>query len=158
MALIIESGEGLSNATSYIDIAYADAYFLARGITTWTGTDAVKENYTVLAMSYIEAVYSESWKGDLLLDTQSLSFPRVIDGDTVYPDRLKNSVCELALKAIDGALLVDLEQRTVEEQVGSIKVKYSEYADQKTQYSLVYNLVKPYLLGYGSTAKKVLRA
>ena len=155
MALIVEDGTGLSDANSYVGVAYADAYFLARNVTAWASL-TIKEALLIQATDYMEAVYSESWKGTVLLDTQSLSFPRIIDDAIVYPDRLLKAVCELALKANDGTLLVDVEQRTIEEKIDVITVKYAEYSDQKTQYSFVYGLISPYLMSSG-VSKKVVR-
>ena len=154
--MVVEDGTGLSNADSFVSVAYADTYFSTRNVTTWASLTN-KEALLIKATDYIEAVYSESWKGVTLNDTQSLSFPRIIDDATVYPDRLLKAVCELALKANDGDLLVDVEQRTVEEKVDVITVKYAEYSDQKTQYSMVYGLISPYLLSTGAN-KKAMRA
>ena len=152
--MIVEDGTGLDNADSFVSVAYADTYFSDRNITAWT-TLTNKEALLIQATDYIEAVYSQAWKGTTLNDTQSLSFPRIINDETVYPDRLKKAVCELALKADSGSLLEDTEQRTIEESVGSITVKYAEYANQKTQYSFVYNLVSPYLLSSGASARLI---
>ena len=155
MALIVEDGTGLSDANSYVSVAYADAYFLARNVTSWASLSN-KEALLIKATDYIEAVYSEAWKGTTLLDTQSLSFPRIIDDATVYPDRLLKAVCELALKANEGALLVDEKQRAIEKKMDVMTIKYAEYADQKTQYSFVYGLISPYLMSSG-VSKKVVR-
>ena len=154
--MVVEDGTGLSNADSFVSVAYADTYFTTRGVNAWASLTN-KEALLIKATDYIEAVYSESWKGVTLNDTQSLSFPRIIDDATVYPDRLLKAVCELALKANDGDLLVDVEQRTIEEKVDVITVKYAEYSDQKTQYSMVYGLISPYLLSTGAN-KKAMRS
>lgn len=154
--MVVEDGTGLSNADSFVSVAYADTYFSTRGVTAWASLTN-KEALLIKATDYIEAVYSEAWKGVTLKDTQSLSFPRIIDDATVYPDRLKKAVCELALKANSGDLLVDVEQRTIEEKVDVITVKYAEYSDQKTQYSMVYGLISPYLLSTGAN-KKAMRS
>ena len=154
--MVVEDGTGLSNADSFVSVAYADTYFSTRGVTAWASLTN-KEALLIKATDYIEAVYSEAWKGVTLNDTQSLSFPRIIDDATVYPDRLLKAVCELALKANDGDLLVDVEQRTIEEKVDVITVKYAEYSDQKTQYSMVYGLISPYLLSTGAN-KKAMRS
>lgn len=154
--MVVEDGTGLSNADSFVSVAYADTYFTTRGVSAWASL-INKEALLIKATDYIEAVYSESWKGVTLNDTQSLSFPRIIDDSTVYPDRLLKAVCELALKANDGDLLVDVEQRTIEEKVDVISVKYAEYSDQKTQYSMVYGLISPYLLSTGAN-KKAMRS
>lgn len=154
--MVVEDGTGLSNADSFVSVAYADTYFTTRGVSAWASLTN-KEALLIKATDYIEAVYSESWKGVTLNDTQSLSFPRIIDDATVYPDRLLKAVCELALKANSGDLLVDVEQRTIEEKVDVITVKYAEYSDQKTQYSMVYGLISPYLLSTGVN-KKAMRS
>ena len=154
--MVVEDGTGLSNADSFVSVAYADTYFSTRGVSAWASLTN-KEALLIKATDYIEAVYSESWKGVTLNDTQSLSFPRIIDDATIYPDRLKKAVCELALKANSGDLLVDVEQRTIEEKVDVITVKYAEYSDQKTQYSMVYGLISPYLLSTGAN-KKAMRS
>jgi hypothetical protein len=154
--MVVEDGTGLSNADSFVSVAYADTYFTTRGVSAWASLTN-KEALLIKATDYIEAVYSEAWKGVTLNYTQSLSFPRIIDDATVYPDRLLKAVCELALKANDGDLLVDVEQRTIEEKVDVITVKYAEYSDQKTQYSMVYGLISPYLLSTGVN-KKAMRS
>ena len=154
--MVVEDGTGLSNADSFVSVDYAETYFTTRGVTAWASLTN-KEALLIKATDYIEAVYSESWKGVTLNDTQSLSFPRIIDDSTVYPDRLLKATCELALKANDGDLLIDVEQRTIEEKVDVISVKYAEYSDQKTQYSMVYGLISPYLLSTGAN-KKAMRS
>lgn len=154
--MVVEDGTGLSNADSFVSVDYADTYFTTRGVSSWASLTN-KEALLIKATDYIEAVYSESWKGVTLNDTQSLSFPRIIDDSTVYPDRLLKAVCELALKANSCDLLVDVEQRTIEEKVDVITVKYAEYSDQKTQYSMVFGLISPYLSSTGAN-KKAMRA
>jgi hypothetical protein len=108
-------------------------------------------------MDYIESVYGQSFIGEKYTDTQSLSFPRLIEGVNTYPISVKNAVCELAYKASNGILMQDTEQRTIREKVGSIEVQYSEYADQQKQYSMVYQILSPYLSG-SSVSHKVSRA
>ena len=152
--MVVEDGTGLSNADSFVSVAYADTYFSTRNVTEWASLTN-KEALLIKATDYIEAVYSEAWKGTTLNDTQSLSFPRIIDDATVYPDRLLKAVCELAYKANSGDLLVDVEQRTIEEKIDVISVKYAEYSDQKTQYSMVYGLISPYLMSSGVSKKAV---
>ena len=102
--LIIENGEGLSNSESYVDVAFADAYFLKRGITQWA-TLTNREQLIIRAMDYIENNYT--YQGTKLISTQALQFPRLINGETIYPIALKNAVCELALKSNEDDLLAD---------------------------------------------------
>lgn len=150
--MVIEDGTGLSNAQSYVNTSFVDSYFDLRG-STYASSDAD----IIKAMDYIEAIYGESFKGDKLVSTQALSFPRLIDGVNTYPTAVKNAACELAYRASLGTLLIDVDQRTVKEKVGSIEVSYAEYADQKKQYPIVGALLNPYLDG-SSVSHKVSRA
>ena len=89
--------------------------------------------------------------------TQALPFPRVVDTVTIFPTDIKYANIELALKANGGDLLSDVGQRVISEQVSSIKVTYSEYSDEQTNYTAVYSLVKPYLSNSSSFSHSVVR-
>ena len=154
MALIIEDGTGLSNSESYVDVAYADAYFLKRGITQWA-TLTNKESLIIRSMDYIENNYS--YKGTKLVSTQALQFPRVIDGETVYPIALKNAVCELALKSNDEDLLQDTGKTKIREKVGPLEVEYDPNQDDLTSYNYVNKLLAPYLVSTSSFSYSISR-
>lgn len=155
MALVIENGTGLSNSESYVDVAYVDAYFLKRGNTEWDSITN-KESRIVLAMDFIENNYT--YIGTKLLSTQSLSFPRLIDGETVLPPlSLKNSVCELALKANSGDLLQDTGKTTIREKVGTLEVEYDANQDDLTSYNYVNKLLAPYLVSTSSFSYSISR-
>lgn len=153
--LVIEDGTGLSNAESYIDVAFADSYFLKRGNTEW---DLItnKESRIILAMDFIENNYT--YIGTKLVSTQSLSFPRLIDGETMIPPlSLKNSVCELALKANSGDLLQDTGKTTIREKVGTLEVEYDANQDDLTSYNYVNKLLAPYLVSTSSFSYSISR-
>lgn len=153
--LIVESGNGDSNSESYIDVAFADAYFLKRGITQWA-TLTNKESIIIRAMDYIENNYS--YKGGKLVSSQSLSFPRVIDGETVVPPiALKNAVCELALKSNDEDLLADTDKTTIREKVGALEVEYDPNQDNIKSYNYVNKLLAPYLVSTSSFSYSISR-
>lgn len=154
MSLIIENGEGLSNSESYVDVAYVDAYFLKRGNTEWDSITN-KESRIVLAMDFIENNYT--YIGTKLVSTQSLSFPRLIDGETVYPASLKSAVCELALKANSGDLLQDTGKTTIREKVGALEVEYDSNQDDLTSYNYVNKLLAPYLVSTSSFSYSISR-
>ena len=154
MALIIENGEGLSNAESYIDVDFADAYFLKRGITEWAGLTN-KESLIIRAMDYIENNYT--YIGTKLVSTQALQFPRLICGETVYPIALKNALCELALKANSGDLLQDTGKTTIREKVGTLEVEYDPNQDDLTSYNYVNKLLAPYLVSTSSFSYSISR-
>lgn len=154
MSLIIENGEGLSNSESYIDVAFADAYFLKRGITEWA-TLTNCEQLIIRAMDYIENNYT--YQGTKLISTQALQFPRLINGETVYPIALKNAVCELALKANNGDLLQDTGKTTIREKVGTLEVEYDSNQDDLTSYNYVNKLLAPYLVSTSSFSYSISR-
>lgn len=154
MSLIIESGNGDSNSESYVDVAYVDAYFLKRGITQWA-TLTNKESLIIRSMDYIENNYS--YKGTKLVSTQALQFPRVIDGETVYPIALKNAVCELALKSNDEDLLQDTGKTKIREKVGPLEVEYDPNQDDLTSYNYVNKLLAPYLVSTSSFSYSISR-
>lgn len=154
MSLIIENGEGLSNSESYVDVDYVDAYFLKRGINEWASLTN-REQLIVRAMDYIENNYT--YQGTKLLSTQSLQFPRLINGETVYPIALKNAVCELALKSNEEDLLADTDKTTIREKVGTLEVEYDPNQDNIKSYNYVNKLLAPYLVSTSSFSYSISR-
>ena len=154
MSLIIESGNGDSNSESYVDESYVNAYFLKRGNTEWDSITN-KESRIVLAMDFIENNYT--YLGTKLVSTQSLSFPRLINGETVYPTSLKSAVCELALKANSGDLLQDTGKTTIREKVGTLEIEYDPNQDDLTSYNYVNKLLAPYLISTSSFSYSISR-
>jgi hypothetical protein len=158
MALVIQDDLGTkTDANSYVSVAEFDTY--------WTDRDnqealaiVNKDAVLIKATDYIETVYYGKWKGTRYTTTQNTEFPRVIDGENVgIPTRLKNACFELAFKANSGNLLTDIQQRIVKEKVAVIETTYSEYSDQLTQYTTVYNLLREYLKNDSMNSSKVIR-
>ena len=154
MALVIENGQGLSNAESYVDVDYVDAYFLKRGLTQWASLTN-REQLIIRAMDYIENNYT--YQGAKLVSTQSLQFPRLINGETVYPIALKNAVCELALKSNEEDLLADTDKTTIREKVGTLEVEYDPNQDNIKSYNYVNKLLAPYLVSTSSFSYSISR-
>lgn len=154
MALVIENGQGLSNSESYVDVDYVDAYFLKRGINEWA-TLTNREQLIIRAMDYIENNYT--YQGSKLVSTQSLEFPRLINGETVYPIALKNAVCELALKSNDEDLLADTDKTTIREKVGALEIEYDPNQDNIKSYNYVNKLLAPYLVSTSSFSYSISR-
>ena len=152
--LIIEYGQGLSNSESYVDVDYVDAYFLKRGITEWAGLTN-REQLIVRAMDYIENNYS--YQGTKLVSTQALQFPRLIDGETVYPIALKNAVCELALKSNEEDLLQDISKSVISEKVGELEVKYDSNQDDNKIFTKANQYLAPYLVSTSSFSDSISR-
>jgi len=149
MSLIIENGQGLDNAESYIDLAYLSAYATKRGLDI-TG---ITEANIIKAQDYFETAYQ--FKGTKLVETQALAFPRYINNEVVYPARVKNAICELTIKSKSAELLADSERLTKSEAIGDIKVEYSEYSKDEVNYNFVINLILPWLLGSGISGSLV---
>lgn len=154
MALVLEDGTGLTNSESYVDVDYVDAYFLKRGITEWASLTN-REQLIIRAMDYIENNYT--YQGAKLISTQALQFPRLINGETVYPIAIKNALCELALKANIGDLLQDTGKTTIREKVGTLEVEYDSNQDDLTSYNYVNKLLAPYLVSTSSFSYSISR-
>lgn len=146
MAFIVEDGTGLITANSMATVDEFDSYCTDRGIDiSGFTTTTSKEVALVKGADYLKVVYYGNWSGTLLLSTQSMPFPRVVDTVTIFPDAVKYANIELAIRSNTEVLLQDLGQRVIEEQVASIKVKYSEYFSEQQSYTKVYSLLKPFL-------------
>ena len=100
-----------ATAVAYDTAANADAYFLARGITTWTGTDAVKESAIIRGADYLDRTYR--WLGVKTTQDQSMDWPRgwlndvdgyPIDADEI-PVGVKQANFEAALLVLTGTEL-----------------------------------------------------
>lgn len=106
--LIIEDGTGKTNSNSYVDVEYADAYFLDRGITKWADLHD-KDARLIRGTDFIDNVFK--WKGKKKTKEQALHFPRInlIDDDGYkvegIPECLKQAVCEASLLSNEGTTL-----------------------------------------------------
>ena len=94
MALIVETGEGLPNADSYISIEDADAYFASYPNDGWDSASADREFALRRATQELDLVYGGQFVGTPKTTDQALAFPRV--GDEEIPTRLKRATSELA--------------------------------------------------------------
>lgn len=148
--LVVESGEGLPNSESYIDLDYLIAYATKRGIDYSSMTEA----NIIKAQDYFETSYT--FKGTKLKDTQALEFPRLISGEVIYPVRVKSAICELALKSTN-VLLEDTERATIREKVGELEVEYDKDSPQGVEYKYVFNLLMPYLENSSSYSSSITR-
>lgn len=108
MAFIVETGQGLENATSYVSVEFADSYFEQFGNSDWGD---LEENQKQLALNKatrsIDVMYGQRYQSyPSFPDTQSLLFPRSafyinthqLVSSTSIPRILKEAVCELAVQ------------------------------------------------------------
>ena len=137
----VEDGTGLSNADSYIDLAYLTEYATKRAIDI-TG---IAESNIIKAMDYFESAYL--FKGTKLKESQSLAFPRYIDNEVVYPVRIKNAICELTIKSKSAELLADTKQKAIRKKIGEMEIEYDPNSKDEKNYNMVINLILPWLGG-----------
>lgn len=115
MALVVETGAGVVGANSYVDLAYLNAYHLARGNAAWDeALDEEKEAAAIRAMAYIETF---RFKGQRVAVEQACNFPRtgIITRDGLewpsssVPVAVKQAQAEGALRELvgPGTLLPD---------------------------------------------------
>lgn len=92
--IITEDGTGVTGANSYVSVAQADAYFEARGVAGWLGTDETKQAALIRASDYIDIRWSGVAPGARLSETQGLAWPRCKPG---MPHQLARACFEYAL-------------------------------------------------------------
>lgn len=112
MTLIIETGEIIANAQSYVSATDLDGYATLRGITL-PSTVAQKEALLIKAMDFL-VQFANRWKGERSTETQVLDWPRsdvilygsgpILPSDEI-PAELKNLQMALAVAAINNTLL-----------------------------------------------------
>lgn len=175
MTLVVETGEGLSNAESYISVADADSYHANRANTAWAALSTPnKEAYLRRATDYMVQSYRQKWKGVRMTATQALDWPRAevyaepalygAVGDFPYlvpndivPTEVARACAELGLKAISGELAPDQTQQKKSVKVDVIETEFFESASNHKKYRAVDNMLAPYLAG-SDLNMKVVRA
>jgi hypothetical protein len=173
MSLIVENGQGLINAESYISVADADSYHLNRGNASWAAlTESVKEQLLRKGTDYIEQVYRLRFLGYRHTELQALSFPRdevprkdftflnqysFYDNDVV-PVEVKQACASLALKTLNSDLSPDIARITKREKIGSLEVEYDETKPAYVKYRSIDNLLAPFLTSSSGSNREVVRA
>lgn len=145
MALIVETGDGLTDAEAYISVADADTYHADYGNTDWSeAATADREIAIRKATQWIDGHYRRQFIGSPETITQSLEWPRrdtYIDG---IPMRLRHATAEAALLIVQGEDLTPaLERggRVTRQAIGEIELEYSKNAPPETVYTVVENLL-----------------
>lgn len=154
MTLVTESGAGLADAESFASVDFATAYHAARSNTAWApATDDDKEAALRKATEYLQQTYGLRWKGERMLSTQALDWPRwgaIVDNvETGYdsvPDAVQKACASLALRALTASLAPDIERETSSERVeGAVTVTYREGAPAYVRYREIDGLLARYL-------------
>jgi hypothetical protein len=119
MTLVVETGEGLTNANSYIDVAFADAYHTEHGNGAWLTADTTTKNSALIeATQSIELLYGQEYASIPMASypLQALLFPRFtmiinkiqIIQSRQIPVQLKKAVAEVALMKINNVNIFPL--------------------------------------------------
>ena len=151
MALTIEDGSGVAGANSYIDVATARTYAVARGLTL-PAADGDVEALLIKAMDFIEA-YRGDFQGIKTAATNPLQWPRTgvtLDGyplaEDVIPQVLKDAQAQLAVDAQNMDLMpTGTGREVVMEKVDVIQVQYAESGNSNPQpvFTKAEALLKP---------------
>lgn len=168
MAFVVEDGSGLSNATSFISVADADAYAAEVGLTAWTGTTPAKQTALIKAQRYITQTYRGLWKGLRSNELQSLDWPRadvedydgyIIDSDSI-PAAIKEAQVELAARALSAELISDVTVdggniTSESSTVGGLNYAVTYAGGKSTQkvYTVAERLLEPYIVGGGEIVR-----
>lgn len=169
MALVVENGDGLVDAESYISVADADAYHTRFGNTAWTGSDSAKEMALRKAARYIDLKYGQRWYGQRSSKEQGLAWPRigVIDRDGYQfdndelPTDLEKANAEAGLVCLSEDPLADvtadesgnIKAETIK--VGPIEIteQYMGAKSTSKKYVKVDTLLRSITTGPGETER-----
>ena len=154
MSLIIEDGTGLEDAESMVSVDYYLDYCVKQGLDSAL-TSGKEEAYLRRANDFMDSYYS--FNGVKFKDTQSMPFPRTINGVYEFPIKVKNAICELVLKLPNGDLLQDTDKTTIREKVGTLEVEYDPNQDNIKSYNYVNKLLAPYLVSTSSFSYSISR-
>lgn len=140
MALIVETGEKVANANSYVDLAFAASYHTALGNDAWAGDAAVLEEALIVACRALDQLYGLQYLGRINRDsTQVLLWPRTTTCDAhgrslvagTIPTCLKEAQCEIALLHRQGIDVfptqADAAVKSSTVQIGAISESYEFY-------------------------------
>jgi hypothetical protein len=169
MSLVVENGSGLSNAESYASVSDSTAYHSALGNTSWAVlSSTLQEQALRRATIYLVGKYRLRWAGSRMTTAQALDWPRslVPVADTPYKSYYPNNVvprevvdacCSLAVRAAEGELLSDQDQRVSSVTVGPISQTFEAGSTVATQYPEIDALLRP-LLKSGNGQIRMVRA
>lgn len=144
MRFVVEDGTGLSDATSYASIEYAneyaDTFFSEAEHIIWDSlTENQKKRFLNRSTAYIDRSFVFPYTK--LDDDQALMFPRQT---LEVPNALLQAVCLVSIREAQG---VDLEPdlarggKVIRERVDVLETVYSEGASPYTVFTQIENLL-----------------
>jgi hypothetical protein len=171
MALVIENGSLVANATSYVSVAEVRAYAAARASTIPAADapgDASIEAACIVAIDFLESFRGEFQGSKVDAASQALQWPRIgawLDGAeipaTTIPKILKDAQCQLAIEAVNGLDLMPTGdgREVIRKKIDVLETEYRPGSGGAAQPVLtrVRALLGP-LLSSGFGKIKVVRA
>lgn len=168
MAFVVQTdGAIIEDATSYVDLAFADDYASDSGNTAWAAkSSGEKQILLVRATRWIDSQYGPRFKGHKFEDLQPLEWPRadVAGGhtlgyltsfDSIVPLILKKAVCEMALYMINSDPNVAV---TVSEKRVKVDVIETEYEGGFSSRVVELPVIKGLLSAILKASGNVIRA
>ena len=153
--MIVEDGNCVSGANSFVDLDFADSYHINRNRKDWIELDEnKKKSALIIATQYIDKLFD--WKGRRKFEEQELSFPRVElldkDGFEVIgiPLVLKEAVSEAAYYCLKTSLFQEYnENGAIKRQKidGAVEVEYFSSTDSPLKYVSKYASLNSILKG-----------
>ena len=163
MALIVEDGTGLADATSFVSRAEYVAYGAARGVTI-ADADASDVDL-VKAMDFI---LTKCFRGVVTVATQALPFPRHVEDfygvlefpNDAVPTPIKRAQMDAALAVRDGIDLtpnVSASSSSIKrEKIGPIDTEYeTTMANDAPTLPAIAAALRPYECGQGARIRTV---
>lgn len=155
MAFVLEDGTGLANSNAYITPAEMTAYHLDRNVEIAAQyDDTQKQRAIVVASDYVDLVWGPNLRGLVLVQGQSLMFPRQYLYSkqspclplTGVPAKLKYAVAEYALREMitPGSLMPDPVVNETGMQVASTFEKVGPIEERVIYTGSVALTVKPF--------------
>ena len=176
--LIVETGQIVAGAESYVTVAEALVYHANRDNSTWAAASTASQEAALRkATAYVDDNYRARWKGTRVqAAVQPLEWPRFgvrMDGaapypthfamipgffdllsTTLIPQKLKDATCEAALRALAGPLLADMDMTKQREKIEGLETWYTA-AEIATIYPAIDALLSGLLVptGQGSLTR-----
>ena len=158
MSTIVETGEIVTGANSYVSEADITTYASDRGVTL-TGVAVLR----VQAMDYLESMQFIGTKSD---DSQPLQWPRdnayidgyLIDSDAI-PQLLKDAECTICIAIFQGYNpLAPLTPGIKKQKVGEIEIEYQDGAYPLTTATTIAYVLRKLINGSTANVIKVTKA
>jgi len=177
MSFVVETGDGLPNATSYASVESADfRHSMSMSADAWENYDLpVKQQRLITATRRLDTFFD--WTGAPYRPTQSLGFPRILlfrgagyrTNIREVPIQVRNAAIDLALwLPEDVAAATNASSEAVQEiTLGPIGIKFAaQSAQTSTPVSSTYipddilmslRLFGTYLGGGGGSVGRIIR-